>query len=133
MYNPPKPISRKSGLMTKPNILVKNKRRNESSDNASNISNSSNRVCKNFPKPSGSLSNKSKNSFTAKEGPFKNLNISNDQEPLISTSSRRRVDSEYEESHSRQENMNCINVAIDPKEKKSTNNKEWIEKVSGDF
>lgn len=98
--------------MTKPNILVRN-RRNESSDNISNASNTSSMIGRNIPKPSVPLSNKSSKPSFLNSGPFKHLDTSNENEPLIKTSSRRRAD-DYPEDYGQQtENLNCINLAVD--------------------
>lgn len=83
---------KKSGIMTKPNILVKSK-------NRSNVSQQSNK-------------SKASNSSILNRGPFKQLNTSNDQEPLVSTSSRRRIEEEYESIPKVNENMNRINLNI---------------------
>jgi hypothetical protein len=102
----------KSGIMTKPNILVRN-RRNESSDNISNTSNTSSMVGRGVPKPTIPLSNKSSKPSFLNSGPFKHLDTSNENEPLIKSSSRRRAE-DYPENYSQQtENLNCINLAVD--------------------
>lgn len=81
--------------MTKPNILVKNK--NKFKDERSQVSSQSSKS-----KPGTSFVN---------SGPFKKLNTSNNEEPLISNSSRQRIDSEYDSTH-KPNNMNCINLNV---------------------
>lgn len=117
MLNPQQVIKSKRGA-SKPNILVK-KKRNESSDNISNISGSSNNVSKIKSKPSKPMSNKNKTPGFLSSGPFKNIDVENENEPLIKTSSRRRPDvDEIIDKNQALVNgaLNLINLAINNEE-----------------
>lgn len=110
MYNAPKIGKNKPGF-SKPNILVK--KRNESSDNASNTSSRGGMMSKNIPKPNIPSSNHNKKNSFMSNGPFRHIDTSNDNEPLIKTgSSRRRVDEDFPSQATPQESLNCINVAV---------------------
>lgn len=103
----------KSGLSSKPNILVKNKKRNESSDNISNISGTSSNAQRRKASASGFNVNK-KPSFIS-NGPFKNVDIDNNDEPLIKPISRRKIDADeaLEKNNELISNaLNMINLAI---------------------
>lgn len=58
-------------------------------------------------------STKSKpNSSFENHGHFKHLNTSNNEEPLISNSSRQRIDSDFENTEQPTNNLNCINLNL---------------------
>ena len=107
-------------------VLVKNKKRNESSDSISNISGTSSNAQRRKPSAPGSNLNK-RPSFLS-SGPFKNIDLTNNDEPLIKSSSRRRADPDeiLEKNNELLSNaINMINLAI--------NNEQEEDNVSPDF
>lgn len=92
---------------------MKNKKRNESSDNISNVSGTSSNAQRR--KASGSGSNFNKRPNFLSNGPFKNVDMDNNDEPLIKPSSRRKVDPDeaLDKNNELISNaLNMINLAI---------------------
>ena len=92
----------KPSIMTKPNILVKNKKKNESYENISNVSGSSNMQEKVIPS-----SNKNKKPSFLSTGPFKHIDATNLETPLINYSNNSdKDDGMKSQKHDRHESLN---------------------------
>ena len=100
----------KPSIMTKPNILVKNKKKNESYENISNVSGSSNMQEKVIPS-----SNKNKKPSFLSTGPFKHIDATNTETPLINYSNDNsdKDDGMKSQKHDRHESLNWINLAVE--------------------